>query len=271
LKKWKKDKYATKVHFGSAAHQAATWVTAFGLLQVFVDACADGVFDSTTTKSTTNAADWPKDSEWSMPPPLTEDLVIANVTEHWNKGTIDCAAMTTNNNNATSSRNPCVLTWIAAPTGIFSASKLQQFMTQHVSHNDGWGSRQDKELYGWSNKLGWEAKKPNAKFTMTMAAVQKPLRTVTIFYMKSYGEKWANATARVTVAVPGDSQNYVVQDLLGYHNSNTSITYTERIQLPQVVAAGSDLELSVELVGGTTFKITGMMFCNPSLAITTAK
>ena len=196
-----------------------------------------------------------------IPPPLDDNLKMQDVSKLWSQGPeddgydpdVDCSKVT--------GYNPCELTWIAAPTGIFRAGALKSFMSSHTVQNDGWGVIDDIKM-GWKNKLGWEPKKRNASFTMELKNTSKDIKVVTLMYLKSYGEKWANSTARFTLRDMGSLNQTVSRDLVGYHESKTSIGYTERIVLPASIPKGSTMQLRVELVDGTTFKISGMMFCS---------
>uniref|UniRef100_A0A7S2YJX6 Uncharacterized protein n=1 Tax=Entomoneis paludosa TaxID=265537 RepID=A0A7S2YJX6_9STRA len=169
--------------------------------------------------------------------------------------------------------NPCSLTWICAPTDIFEERHLKQIMGRHLLNNQGWGTLVDKK-HGWANKLGWEVL-PAAKgsstlpfFTMQLTNLTVPVRVVTFFYMKSYGDKWANSQAKVAISGSDSSTNVTeapppfVRMVEGYHNQNVSISYTETMVLPIPIAKGQNLTLQVEMVNGTAFKIQGMMFCS---------
>lgn len=257
------DDLKIEVHFGFEGHTAISWVVAYSLLEVLSNYCDEQGNAPAAVKQ-----QQPLESTIAIPPPLDDTIRLQDVSQRWQDGpqddgydpNLDCSTASTGNSN----QNPCVLTWIAAPTGIFNAGALRGFMKKHTIANDGWGTLDDIKNHGWANKLGWEPKKAGATFTMQLSDIPKDIRVVTVMYMKSYGDKWANSTARFTVDLVGtsSSETLTTQDLLGYHDSKTSISYTERIVLPQSISKGSTMNLRVDLIGGTTFKISGMMFCS---------
>jgi len=97
---------------------------------------------------------------------------------------------------------------------------------------------------------------------------------LTVQSLKSYGEKWERSEALITITKRSPSENTTTtngelgwsqvmqQRISGIHNSTSSITYTTELEFPVAVEVGSDIRVVVELVGGSTFKITGMMLCS---------
>ena len=53
-------------------------------------------------------------------------------------------------------------------------------------------------------------------------------------------------------------------EMEGFHTSKTSVSYHHTMALEENVLAeiGDSLIVTVELIGGTTFKCTGMAFCS---------
>ena len=50
--------------------------------------------------------------------------------------------------------------------------------------------------------------------------------------------------------------------MIGYHDKKTSETYNIKMKLTREVKAGEDVRIQLELVGGSTFKISGMAVCD---------
>ena len=93
------------------------------------------------------------------------------------------------------------------------------------------------------------------------------IQSVTLFYMKSYGTKWKDSEleAKVSSGRSTNQQDQTVlekRNMFGTHNKNTSETYTEEIVLSKPVDAGETIELEIELVGGSTFKLMGLVVCS---------
>jgi hypothetical protein len=88
----------------------------------------------------------------------------------------------------------------------------------------------------------------------------RELNVVTIFYMKSYGLKWENSTARIDLTNPDLAATPVTSSTIyGIHNKHTAEAYTAEIRLPQ--PAKNSLRVDIHHVAGTTFKIQGIAVC----------
>ena len=85
--------------------------------------------------------------------------------------------------------------------------------------------------------------------------------------MQSYGEKWAGSKieARASVFKDEDGEQAEVErslEIEGFHDSQTSESFNFALDLGEDRAVeGDSLVIDVKLVGGPTFKIMGMMFC----------
>jgi len=121
---------------------------------------------------------------------------------------------------------------------------------------------------GWSRKLGYVATKAGASVTMEVKDIQRDVRYVMLDYLKSYGDKWSNSQARFTASVmkKGEEAYKEVHQftLDGFHDATASITYSAKEDVGETAMAkvGDSFRLHIELIGGATFKIMGMMFCN---------
>ena len=125
-----------------------------------------------------------------------------------------------------------------------------------MTSNEGWSAADD------NNKLGWvPISGIGSKFTLEFKKISQPIRAVTWMIMRSYGEKWEGSMLRVEVS-SGD-KIMAKQDIEGTHNKKTSETYNIKMKLEgDGVAVGSDVKITFELVGGATFKISGMAICD---------
>mmetsp|Transcript_26117 Transcript_26117/g.75412 ORF Transcript_26117/g.75412 Transcript_26117/m.75412 type:complete len:126 (+) Transcript_26117:1655-2032(+) len=121
---------------------------------------------------------------------------------------------------------------------------------------------------GWSRKLGYVATKAGASVTFEAKDLQRDVRYVMLDYLKSYGDRWEKSQARFTVSVMKkgeEAYKEVYQFTLdGFHDATASITYSAKEDIGETVVAkvGDSFRLQIELIGGTTFKIMGMMLCN---------
>lgn len=113
--------------------------------------------------------------------------------------------------------------------------------------------------HGWARKLGLVATEPNATLVFAVTNITQPIRVLNFVTLKSYGPKWEGSRARFSLWVD-DAQ--VWQTFIeGTHESKSSISYSHEFVLDNAVAVGSNIRLMVQLVGGKTFKVMGMMLC----------
>ena len=97
---------------------------------------------------------------------------------------------------------------------------------------------------------------------MEFKKIDQPVRVVTWMIMRSYGEKWDGSMLNVEVWSNGTL--LARQDIEGYHDKKTSETYNIKMRLDGEGGAvvGSDLKINFALIGGKTFKISGMAICD---------
>ena len=80
--------------------------------------------------------------------------------------------------------------------------------------------------------------------------------------------KWK--AAKIQVIVEGKMMQDEISDwvnltqfhLKGAHDSQTSINYSHRVDLGSFLQTGSSIRAKFTLIGGSTFQINGMAFCN---------
>jgi hypothetical protein len=210
-----------------------------------------------------------------VPPNLDVNLQVNDVAAKWSKDAVArkkrldeyCGDGSGSGSNIGQQALPCSLAFVAAPMGtVRNAGALNGYMKQFIVTNDGWNGEQDMRN-GWQNKLGFQANKPGASILLRIDKTPNRLKTITLHTLKSYGEKWAESKAKFSLQwnrkESGASYNTTFE-ILGYHNQSTSIAYPFVLDLgPNHIAeTGSTLELQIDLVGGTTFKINAMMICS---------
>ena len=161
-----------------------------------------------------------------------------------------------------------MFSWIGGLERKFDKPKhLEERMKTVITKNDGWVAKDD------SNKLGYTATKAGAMFEMGFKNLNSSIQTINLFVMRSYGDKWEGSKIRVnTLVTRGGSSNRIegstVHDLKKstevkrFHDNKTSETYTFQLVLGQGAMKNDDLAVKIELVGGSTFKIMGMAFCD---------
>jgi len=276
------------VHYGYYAHQTIAWSVGFASLELLISYCDDEYIARTTTttppgdESENNAItkDHIRNNKLFLPPPLTRKFLLENASSEFeaavddaHKSYVDNNCDSVDNSSSGTKRDlsPCVITWISTP-GNFNNGMINRFMTKYQTVNDGWQSeRQNGE--GWSNKDGWIATKTGATFTLAFENVEKKIRTVSFYFLRSYGDKWKDSRAKFTVErvqknPDGSTKTTTVvseEEIAGVHANEDykySLTLSETLKLSETVLEGETLAIGVTVVSGSHFKIMGMMLCN---------
>jgi len=212
----------------------------------------------------------PRQKPRGIPPPLTESLSLEHVTQLWQddsnananlwKTSDECKSLgqiNDNNMGHESLPKPCLYSWVAnLERRLDNPQRITDKIKPYITSNEGWSAADD------NNKLGWVPSSGiGSKFTLEFKKISQPIRAVTWMIMRSYGEKWEGSMLRVEVS-SGD-KILAKQDIEGTHNKKTSETYNIKMKLEgDGVSAGNDVKITFELVGGATFKISGMAICD---------
>jgi len=85
--------------------------------------------------------------------------------------------------------------------------------------------------------------------------------------MTSYGKNWDGSQIQVDAIVTRNDSKELEQDLTsmkisGYHDKETSEIFVHKMKLNSKAEIGDGLKIDVHLLGGVTFKITGMAICS---------
>eukprot|EP00977_Amphora_coffeiformis_P000534 scaffold132_cov170-Amphora_coffeaeformis.AAC.13 len=287
-----KGKPKVDVHFSMAGHIAIAWVFVYSLADVFSSFCQNEAFLEETPEaqrnSLINEATW-KRVHHALPPPLTKETRLSQISRDWEdvEKTIAANRETVCMDDA-QKQLPCEFAFIAGPAGsVRSPGQMQNYLNKFLGESVGWNPVDEYAAGGFAKKLGFVATQPNAFFTLRLKEVTKEVRFLNIYTLKSYGEKWANSTARFTFTVenPGKEARTTSFDIKGFHDAQvryafevvrvvewnvteyprgdltTSHTFIHDLNEEKAVIGGN-VTVRADLVGGKTFKIIGMMFCN---------
>ena len=270
------------VHYGRFAHTTIALSVAFASLELLINYCDDeynnnsGAFiaiGEEEKKDHPITKDEMKRDKLFLPPPLTKELLQQNATIEFDAA-LDASYQAYVDNDCASKsdaivkdRNPCMISWISSP-GLWDQNLITKFMRKHQIQSDGWEAERQKSE-GWGNKDGWIASKADATFTLQFA-VTKNVKTVTVYFLRSWGEKWKDSKAKFTLSrlLPNnESDGKVVAELEidGVHadeDYHYSLTLSERIQLGETVEIGEKINLRVDVLSGSHFKIMGLMLCS---------
>jgi hypothetical protein len=269
-----------EIHPGMGMHISVVYVVAYNILNLATTYCSMESFHAESANLEYNDSalalriplkNWhtdvpgkPHPPPRGLPPPLTPELRLDNVTQEWKAlsaredellQAVDCHA-------ASYSHNKCIFSWV-------SGLSLQQ-------NNKTW----IEELFGvhqtgpteWfledaGGKLGLVPSKVGDSTVLEFSNLKQPIGSITFFTMKSYGPKWEDSRLRVETSGRMRTQSSPWEDLAaerffeGIHSKNTSEMYTEKIALPDPIPVGGSLRLRYTLVSGATFKIMGLAVC----------
>jgi hypothetical protein len=266
---WKDPRPAdrTDVHFPMTGHFTAAWVMCFAILQSVVDFCEDG----SDAEMPPFPKEFPKDIVDLVnrvpPPRLDKGILLENISTLWQtagkeqeqtRQSEECKS------GIADTIVPCPFAFVAGPAGtVRSTGQIDSYLNgDRVVSNDGWQGIDDSSN-GWSMKIGYVPTKPNATSTFFVHDLKADLKTLKISYLKSYGEKWMNSRVRFTVrSIETNAHSAIVStfDLEGYHNSTVSISFSYSSEL--LIPKGQRVEVEMQLVGGTSFKLISFMLCH---------
>lgn len=216
----------------------------------------------------------PREKPRGIPPPLTPDLSLEHITDEWQKDSVEHAPLWKTIPECLAEGHfddaidhdslpkPCLFSWVVYMERFLDKPKgLNNKLKPYLVSNDGWSAEADNNKLGWvpSSGLG-------SKFTLEFKKVAQPVQMMTWMIMRSYGEKWEGSKLKVE-AWSGEKL-LASDEIVGFHDKKTSETYNIKMKLIDPESAspgippGSDLKVTFELVGGTTFKISGMAICD---------
>ena len=246
-----------EIHPGMLYHSTSPWTLVYSLMDNMINSCQDF---ATMTRYEPAYQERPL----NQVPELTKDVRLSDLPEKWNKN----VAQHTASCGEASKRigSVCAATsWVAgAFAGARNSRKIADEMRAlFLSGNSGWFV---ESMSNSKPRPGWVASAANATFTVTVKG-HEGITFFTIISMKSYGAKWEGSLVRVSVFDLGPSGKGPISDvgqyeIPGSQNTKTSVLFTHKFPLDgNGVPKGNWLAARFDLVGGTTFRIQGMLFC----------
>mmetsp|Transcript_13775 Transcript_13775/g.38773 ORF Transcript_13775/g.38773 Transcript_13775/m.38773 type:complete len:750 (+) Transcript_13775:190-2439(+) len=279
-----------QIHPGMGMHITSMWVIAYNLVHLASTFCSIPtdvlVHESNNNITNYEAGLWglpnlemaypqpkgkPQPQPKGLPPELTKDLLLEHVTSLWKQddaGTSVASCELDRRTKAGLALEPqvkCPFSWVSGLSLQQNDVKfVNEYFQQQASTWEGWELSKDGDKLGFIPSPG--STKDSAKIILDFEYSQK-IRSITFFFMKSYGEKWANSELEAKIWSPPSSpdQEPVLPQksrMLGTHDKSTSEVYTEEIVLSKPVNANQKFQLEVKLVGGETFKIMGVAVCS---------
>eukprot|EP00568_Trieres_chinensis_P009321 CAMPEP_0183293058 /NCGR_PEP_ID=MMETSP0160_2-20130417/1899_1 /TAXON_ID=2839 ORGANISM="Odontella Sinensis, Strain Grunow 1884" /NCGR_SAMPLE_ID=MMETSP0160_2 /ASSEMBLY_ACC=CAM_ASM_000250 /LENGTH=709 /DNA_ID=CAMNT_0025454115 /DNA_START=16 /DNA_END=2145 /DNA_ORIENTATION=+ len=284
-----------EIHPGATMHIAASYAVAYYLLNLGTTYCSleswDPVhLDSTTNYTTsldsipTNGSHGtikglpallnpdgfqgrPKPRPTGLPPPLDSRTDLENVSKDWKRQSDERPGCTVTPDG----KPKCPFSWVSGisqdvqwntePQDVFRRHFASHVVPEEPS---GWGLIDDRTNKRQAKKFGFvptlgETGVPDAVMTMKFAFDDQEIRILTVFYLKSYGDKWTNSSAQMKVVGDDGDTTLGTRSLTGFHDKRTSEMYTDRIDLSSPTR---NLTVTFEHTGGTTFKLMGIAVCS---------
>jgi hypothetical protein len=241
-------------HPGVMFHVGIAWLLFYQFAQTTLAGCHDlAVLDNhnKATPTTTTSFTRTRHLDPRHIPPIHGSTMFQSIPSAWINAT---------NHKKCYSRNACPYFWIAnRATDIKTKEDVKRVIDSVMVENRGWNEEGNPIR---KPRPGWVASQPKAVFSIALNVTTLPIHRLTLLYLKSYGTKWENSRLRITIRIRRYGTQLlpkVKHDLVGFHNSNTSVNYEATIPLDAHV--GDTLLASFHVVGGTTFRINGMLFC----------
>ena len=269
---WDTGSFEREIHPGMGMHIASTWVTVYNMLNLVTTYCSMPSIPSSykitdyqagvlglpkLKKDVAQAKGKPKPHPKGLPPLLTKDLLIEDVTSLWRKSeetTLPCDS----NEEGKKHKAKCPFSWVSGLSlQQNNQTWIQEYFKKRASEWNGW------ELADDGGKIGFVPKRTASDMVLEFSFLQ-PIRSVTFFFMKSYGSKWQNSELQIRTwkSTSDDSEVLVERNIYGVHDKNTSEMYTEAIELSEPIPVGTGLKVGAKLIGGTTFKLMGLAVCS---------
>lgn len=228
-----------------------------------------------TLRGTNELVGGPRRKPRGLPPLLTPELSLEHVTELWRnesdanshlwKIDDECLDLDATSNNEEFNEKPCLYSWVAnLERKLDNTQRITNRLKPYITSNKGWTAVDDNNKLGWAPTSGI-----GSTFTMEWRNITQPVRAVTWMIMRSYGEKWDGSL--MNVEVWSDNRLMAKNDIEGFHDKKTSETYNIKMKLfdkdeqqghGDGAETGSDLKIIFTMVGGSTFKISGMAICD---------
>jgi hypothetical protein len=263
--------FSREIHPGVGAHSTMAWAVAYNLLNLATTHCSmeSGSIISDTEQrklqllESPEAADIPGKplpAPKGLPPRLSKELSLEEVSDLWRESSEESVRSESRSSRC---QHRCPFSWVGGIDMQQSdAQWVQEYFNGHTTKSNDW------KLEGGQQKIGFVPVdgRHGSEMTLNFANLTQSIRSVTLFTMKSYGPKWENSLAQVKIWKNSRAhQTWNETDaieLSGFHDKNTSETYTEVIHLSRKVSAGDSLRISTTFLHGGTFKLMGLAICS---------
>ena len=262
-----KYKWTRQIHPGMGMHISMLWIMAFNALNAVVSFCNQEAFghclkdlhvcndifpsQGMTEEIQGKAKPFPR----SIPPPLTDELRLQDITKLWRVEEENFQRECKSNHG-----NTCIFSWISTILlGSPKLKALEKKLHPVIFENDGWAVNEEGAL-GISPE-----REVGSKLIFKLGSHDKEVRTIYVLALRSYGDDWEGSNAHFSVFRDNEiSQDPIYEEeISGHHRAKISVTYTYKFDLKEnFIAKGMEGRLVVHHTAGKKFKITGLAFCS---------
>lgn len=186
----------------------------------------------------------------SLRPILDDKITLNSITGAWTERqkSWDCKAQ----------QQTCAFAWVAM---------RREREMQHVQHV----SDIIQEARGWEDVNKWPptdygfyGTERNGTVLLNVTDTSRRVNFVNVFYMKSYSEQWQGSKVLASVFLGSHTTTNAAPvtsfELSGYHEKKTSEFFMEQVRFENP-GRHDDVLLHLRMVGGKTFRIGGLAFC----------
>ena len=203
----------------------------------------------------------------TIPPPLTSNLTLDVVSELWYNDSV--AATSYCSQTSFHGTKRCPVSWISGMP-FKSVQWITEFFEPFIQKPYEWkvgdtSNRKDK--FGWMPLPGISNATWILQFSTQDLLKGGTIRSITLFYMRSYGLKWQSA---VEIEIERQTNGVWIpaieapKQLFGDHDKKTSEIYSETIELAPTTGEESvetAVRATITLVRGEQFKLMGLSVC----------
>jgi hypothetical protein len=261
-------KMQREIHPSQSMHMVTAWLVAYHLLVLATQTCTLESWHVSDYERTlhynghiippglspletdeTRFPRWPKMPRPvppnRLPPKLTPDLTLEQVTDLWRSTEESSSACSTK----------CPFVWVSGlslhhpPLSAKAEYRAIQSLFQKILVSSSWTLMDDTKR---GDKLGWMPGPLGSKMVLQLPT-NAPTQ-ITLFYLKSYGPKWDESTVQVTLESSFAEPPYSFS-LTGFHDKKTSEMYIHTVE------SGTFSKMTFEFIQGTTFKLMGVAIC----------
>ena len=242
-------------HPGMLYHSTSPWTLVYNLLDNMINTCQDHAIMMKY-----------KPSYQELPlqqiPELTKEFMLSDLSRKWKENVVNHQQAC----QKASGRVCAPTSWIVGPFA-GGARKRQDINDQmrklFLSDNAGWHLESEVNK---KPRPGWVAFTKDATFTVTIKE-HEGIGSLTVVSMLSYSANWVGSLVRITVfdrgpSGEGPNSSAGLFEISGYHNTTTSVLHPHKFRLLEDgIPKGNWLSARFDLVGGSTFRIQGLLFC----------